>query len=262
MPICAFCQKDSVLCASHSIPDGFFKAISRRNNGQLISIPEGEGKIGLSQNTGKAKLLCRECETHFNKNFDSPLTNAFKAWDKQIKANGLGVRYEFSPNHLAQCIASICWRASVTGNSMYANAKVSMRDTERLLALLLGDREDTLKSCSCSIMRLYDKRLPADGGFSQEIVSDIILPVNAYRISKTGKKTGNHFAFALLVQGFLCHLMIPRLPHALRVGSAFLKPSKASLHAPPQYFADYKPLMDVMIAGLGKHLEGQSALKN
>ena len=261
MPICAFCQKDRELCASHSIPDGFFKAISRRNNGQLISIPEGEGKIGLSQNTGKAKLLCRECETHFNKNFDSPLTNAFKAWDKQIKANGLGVRYEFSPNHIAQCIASVCWRASVTGNSMYANARVSVPDTARLLALLLGDREDTLKSCSCSIKRLYDKRLPANGGFSQDIVSDIILPLNAYRISKKGKKPGNHFAFALLVQGFLCHLMIPRLPHALRVGPALLKPSKTSLHAPPQYFADYKPLMDAMVAGLGKHLEGQSALK-
>lgn len=262
MPICAFCQKDRELCASHSIPDGFFKAISRRNNGQLISIPEGEGKIGLSQNTGKAKLLCRKCETHFNKNFDSPLTNAFKAWDKQIKANGLGVRYEFSPNHIAQCIASVCWRASVTGNSMYANARISVPDTARLLALLLGDREDTLKCCSCSIKRLYDKRPAADGGFSQDIVSDIILPVNAYRISKKGKKPGNHFAFALLVQGFLCHLMIPRLPHALRVGPAFLKPSKTSLHAPPQYFADYKPLMDAMVAGLGKHLEGQSALKD
>ncbi|MHA6325501.1 hypothetical protein [Roseivivax sp. CAU 1753] len=261
MPICAFCQRDCELCASHSIPDGFFKAISRRNNGQLISIPKGKGKIGLSQNTGKAKLLCRECEANFNKNFDSPLTNALKAWDKQIKADGLGVRYEFSPNHLAQCLASVCWRASVTGNSMYANARVSVRDRARLLALLLGGRENTLKSCSCSIKRLYDKRPPTDGGFSQEVVSGIILPVNAYRISKKGKKPGNHFAFALLVQGFLCHLMIPRLPHALRVGPAFLKPSKTSMHAPPQYFADYKPLMDAMVAGLGKHLEGQSTLK-
>ena len=249
MPICAFCQKDRVLCASHSIPDGFFKAISRRNNGKLIIVPEGEGKIGLSQNTGKAKLLCRECEAHFNKNFDSPLTNALKAWDKKIQANGLGVRYEFSPSHFAQCLASICWRASVTDNSMYTNARVDMIDRARLLAILLGDRDDTLKSCSCSIRRLYDRRPPPDRGFSQEILSDIILPVNAYRIRKKGKKPGNHFAFALLVRGFLCDLMIPRLPHALRNGPAFLKPSKTALYAPPQYFADYKPLMDVMVTG-------------
>lgn len=262
MPICALCQKDRELCESHSIPDGFFKTISRRHNGQLISIPEGEGKIGLSQNTGKAKLLCRECETHFNKNFDSPLSNAFKAWDKKIKADGFGVRYEFSPNHLAQCLALVCWRASVTGNSMYANAKVGMHGRGRLLALLLADREDTLKSCSCSIRRLYDKLPSSEGGFSQEIVSDIILPVNAYRISKKGKKSGSHFAFALLVQGFLCHLMIPRFPHALRNGPAFLKPSKNVLCALPKYFADYKPLWDVMVAGLGKHLDGQSTLKD
>lgn len=262
MPICAFCQEDRELCASHSIPDGFSKAISRRNSGQLISVPKGEGKVGLSQNTGKANLLCKSCETHFNKNFDSPLTNAFKAWDKQIKAKGFGVRYEFSPNHLAQCLASECWRASVTGNSMYANARVSMRDRARLLALLLGDREDTLKHCCCSIKRLYDRRPLPDGGFSQEIVSDIILPVNAYRISKKGKKPENHFAFALVVQGFLCHLMIPRLPYGLRNSPAFLKSSKTAVHAPPQYFADYRPLMDAMVAGLGKHLDGQTTLKD
>ena len=262
MPICAFCQEDRELCQSHSIPDGFFKAISRRNNGKLISIPEGAGKIRLSQNTGKAKLLCWECETHFNKNFDGPLTNAFKAWDKQIIAYGFGVRYEFSPSHFAQCLASVCWRASVTGDSMYANAKVNMRDRAHLLALLLGNREDTLKSCSCSIKRLYDTLQPSNGGFSQKIISGIILPVNAYRIGKKGKKPGNHFAFALVVQGFLCHLMIPRLPHALRSGPAFLKPSKTALHAPPQYFADYKPLMDVMVAGFGKHLDGQTTLKD
>jgi hypothetical protein len=262
MPICAFCQKERELCASHSIPDGFFRSISKQNNGQLISIPEGEGKIGLSQNTGKAKLLCKECEAHFNKKFDSPLTNALRAWDNKIEANGLGVRFEFSPSHLAQCLASVFWRASVTGSSMYANAKVGMHDSAQLLALLLGDREDTLKSCSCSIRRLYDKRPPLDGGFSQKNLSNIILPVNAYRISKKGKKPGSHFTFALLVQGFLCHLMMPRLPHALRNGPAFLKPSKTALYAPRQYFADYKPLMDVMVAGLGKHRDGQSTLKD
>ncbi len=262
MQICAFCQEDRELCQSHSIPDGFFKIISRQNNGQLISMPQGEGKIGLSQNTGKAKLLCSECEAHFNKNFDSPLTYAFKAWDKQIKAKGLRVSYGFSPNHLAQCIASVCWRASVTGNSMYENAKVGMRDRAQLLPLLMGDREDALKSCSCSIRRLYDRRSPRDGGFSQEAISNVILPVNAYKISKKGKKPEGHFAFAFLVQGFLCHLVLPRLPHARRSSPAFLKPSKTALHAPPHYYANYKPLMDAMVAGLGKHLDGQSTLKD
>jgi hypothetical protein len=262
MPICAFCQKNRELCSSHSIPDGFFRAISRQNNGQLISLPGGEGKLGLSQNTGKAKLLCRECETHFNKNFDSPLTNALKEWDKQIKVNGLSAKYEFSPNHLAQCIASVCWRASVTGNSMYSNAKVSMRDRARLLDLLLGNREHTLKHCSCSINRLYDRSSPLTGSFSQEAASDIILPVNAYRISKKGRKFGTHFAFAFLVQGFLCHLMIPRLPHALRSGPEFLKSTKGVIHAPPKHFAEYKPLMDLMVEALRKHLDGQSTLKD
>ena len=57
-------------------------------------------------------------------------------------------------------------------------------------------------------------------------------------------------------------VIIPSLPHGLRNGPSFLKPSKTVLHAPPQYFADYKPLMDAMVASLGKHLDGQSTLKD
>lgn len=183
MPVCAYCLNDRELSLSHSIPDAFFKSISRRNNGQLIDIPSGDGIIKLSQNTGKAKLLCKECEANFNRDFDSPLVNAFRTWDRQITENGFGVKYEFSPNHLAQCLASVFWRASVSGSDMYTNAKVSSRDKAKLLAIVQGNRELALKACSCSIKRLYDKRPPPDGGFSQHIVSDLILPVNAYRIS-------------------------------------------------------------------------------
>lgn len=262
MPICKYCKNDRELCESHAIPDGIFKPISRRNNGQLITIPAGAGNIHLSQDTGKSKLLCKECEGYFNREFDGPLVNAFKAWDRKVTKEGFGVRFEFPPNQMAQGLASISWRASVSGNNMYANAKVSNRDNSHLLSIVDGDQNKTLKSCSCSIKRLYDKRTPPKGGFSQEIVSQIILPVNSYRISWGRKKPSTYFAFAVLMQGFLCHLTIPRLPHGKRVGSEFLSSTKGLLHAPPQYLFDYKPLRNAMVEGVRKHLEGHSTLKD
>jgi|GEM_PF-3466710 len=261
MAICAYCKNDRKLCASHAIPNGFFKAISRKNNGKLITIPGGEGSIHLGQETGKSKLLCKECEGYFNREFDSPLVNALKAWDRQIIEEGFGVQFEFSPNQMAQGLASIFWRASVSGNDMYANAKVSNRDKAQLLSIVKGEQDETLKSCSCSIRRLYDKRIPTKGGFSQEVISQIILPVNAYNISWGRKKPSSYFAFAVIMQGFLCYLIIPRLPYGKRTAPEFLNPKKNQLRATRHYLLDYKPLMDVLVTGMGKHLDGHSTLK-
>lgn len=188
MPVCAYCRNDRELCESHSIPNGIFKAMSRHSNGQLIAIPRGDGNIHRSQDTGSSKLLCRECEGDFNKRFDSPLVNALKAWDRRINEKGFRVRYEFPPNQGAQALASIFWRASVSTNDMYMGAKVSEQDKAKLLSIVRGDSNATLKSCSCSIKRLYDKRPPTKSWASQEDISKIILPVSAYRIGWGRKK--------------------------------------------------------------------------
>lgn len=132
MTLCAYCKNERELCFSHAIPDGFFKAISRKNNGQLISIPTGVGNVGLSQDTGKHKLLCKACESDFNSRFDGPIVNALKAWDRQIIDDGFGVEFEFSANKMAQGLASICWRACVSNSTMYKGAKISARHKEKL----------------------------------------------------------------------------------------------------------------------------------
>lgn len=261
MAICAYCQNDRILCASHAIPDGFFKTISRRNAGKLITIPRGKGFIHLSQDSGKADILCKPCERDFNRWFDGPLVNVMKAWDRRIQSEGFSARIEFSPNQMAQSLASIFWRASVSKNDMYAEAKVSSIDAETLLSLVQGDDEAVLKLSSCSIRRLSDRRYKNHDGFGQDVVSQIILPVSANHLSWGRKKSNIHFGFSVVVQGFLCQLVIPRLPALKRNKPGFLHPKNMQLHAPPMHLLDYKPLMDSMVAGMAKHLDGLSTLK-
>ena len=56
------------------------------------------------------------------------------------------------------------------------------------LSILADERDNTLKSCSCSIKRVYDKKFSGNIGFSQKAIFQIIIPVNAYSIGWCSKK--------------------------------------------------------------------------
>lgn len=261
MAICPYCNEEKLLCESHAMPDGFFKLISKKNNGQLINISTDEGHIHRSQNTGKSKLLCKECEGDFNRRFDGPLVNAFKAWDKKITRQGFDARYEFSPDKIAQALISIFWRASESQNEMYINSKVAINEKKQLLSIIKNDQTFVLENCSCSIHRIYDKTSEENGGFSQEVISQIILPVNAYHIKWGKSQASKGFGFSVLLQGFLCHLIIPKLPKTKSNKPGFLKTGNRKLHAPPYYLLNYEPLKGVLLTGYSKHIHGKSKLK-
>ncbi len=258
MAICAHCNKDRELCESHAIPDAFFRGISRKNNGQLVAIPKGDGKVHHSQNSGKAQLLCKECEDHFNQKFDKYLVNAFKEWDQRIVRHGFKSRMDFSADHLTQCLASVVWRAAQTENSFYVGAKVNDKDSDKLRQVFAGEEREALKKCSCSINRLNDKASSSDGGFSQQILSQVILPVHAYR---GAKKQSEYIAFTLIMQGFMCKLVVPRLPHSSTNNPGFLRSGAKRLHAPTLHFSKYPRLMDALVAGVEKEMNGSSTLK-
>ncbi|MCE1237110.1 MAG: hypothetical protein LWW93_12240 [Hyphomicrobiales bacterium] len=257
MVICAYCKNEKELCESHSIPDGIFRVISRANNGKLISIPTDERAIHFSHDTGKAKLLCRDCEAFFNRNFDAPLVNLLKTWDRKIIEEGFGVKIAFCSNQIAQSLVSIFWRSSVSGAEMYRGARVSPRDQLALLRIIKSPRDDVLFNCSCSIRRLYDKTPIESGGFTQSNISGFVLPVTAYSVGRSERKH-RHFGFTVVMMGFLCTITIPKLPHAIRSKPGFLRSNRPILHAPILDIFEYKPLLDTMVFALKKHLDGNT----
>lgn len=257
MPECAYCHNERELQRSHSIPDAFFRSISRQNNGQLLAIPTGDGRIHLSQETGLSELLCARCEGDFNKWFDGPLVNAFKRWDKKFIESGAGAKLDFSAEQMAQGLASIFWRASVSGNDLYSGAKVSPKDTQRLLEIVRVEPQRVFKMCSCSIWRLYDKRQHT----SPSDISQIILPVTAHSISFEKQKKGGYFSLTAVFQGFLSQLFIPKLPYLARNSPQFLRPNSSTLIAPMKHFVDYEPLLNAILRGMDKEIAGETALR-
>lgn len=255
MPVCAYCMRNRELCKSHAIPNSFFKGIKRQNSGRLILLQDDQNDNCYSTNTGAAELLCNTCEAYFNKEFDAPIVNAFKAWDRKIIQYGFRTKFQFSANHITQALASIFWRACVSQSDFYENAKISVDAQKAILALIKGPQEEALKLSSCSISRLYDKRPASEGGFRQELFSNIVIPVNAYRasIGKSHKK--QYLAFTIAVQGFVCTMTIPRLPFMKKNKPKYLKPNTSYLHAPLLHFLDYSPFESVAVSALKKTLE-------
>lgn len=239
---------------SHAIPNAFFTSIFRSNNGSAIAIPKGNGKVHLTGDSGKAELLCQDCEARLNKEFDRPLVNCLRELDRRILETGFDARISFSHDHLARCIASVFWRGCISTAKMYSNVKLTTADESKLFRIMVGKDQDALRQSSVGLLRLYD---PTPDGFSQEVVPNLIFGMNAYQTSVNNKANPSHYALGMCVQGFLVHLFIAKLPHRLARRPGYLKSGGRIVHAPPTHMLKYQPLKDMMVTGLEKTQAGE-----
>jgi hypothetical protein len=254
---CAFCGEISILQNSHSIPDGIFRLILKSSGGSAIAIPSSDRKIHKSNDTGKDYILCRKCEAAFNLKWDAPIVNFLKKLDKSIKNNDFTVRENFSHAQFTQAITSIIWRACVSQSEFYSGCSISNVHQAQLYKIIQSDQSRTLKNCSLSIRRLRDQR-SGIYSFDQDTISQLIYPPTPRSFVINGKIKG--FGFEMAFLGFLIHVIIPRLPHHKLRQAGFLKANGKVIHAPPINIFDYKPLVDMMVIGMKKHIDGHETL--
>lgn len=253
--VCKFCHRTRELRSSHSVPNGFFRLLLKKSNGSAIGIPLGPGNISGSTDTGEALILCSECECDFNKAWDAPLVNALKRLDKKILEEGFSARIDFSHSQFAQAVASVIWRSCVSDASMYQNTEVNERDLRDVLRIIDSPTGGSLKLCSVSLRRLWDRRGDTGEGFDQGSIAQIIVPPVARSFGSKGKIKG--FGFDMVVQGFLIHIAIPRLPFSTVRSRGFLSSGKKILHAPKINIFDYQPLVDLLVGAYAKFEAGE-----
>lgn len=256
MPICRSCGEDTKLCWSHAIPDAIFRPILRANNGSAIGLPKGDGKIHLTQDTGKAELFCNDCETAFNLKFDAPFINVLRELDTKICNESFSARVNFDHGHFARCIASIFWRASVSPAHMYSEVKLAGRHERLLLKVMKSSNKNALLNCSVKFQRLRDLTPAKKAGFTQDGVSDFILNINAYKGVVKRKHASIYLIMDMAFSGFLFHIVAPRLPYRKNKKLGFLKRSHNILHAPPIDMMEYPPIMDSLVSSLQKENDG------
>jgi hypothetical protein len=249
--ICAFCLKRRPLQRSHSIPDAFFKEISRKNNGNLISLSGGLQQIEYTQDTGSDFLLCKDCEAEFNNKYDKYIIKTLKQWNSSIIENGLHYKAKIESEKFARSLLSIMWRASISNSPMYYEFKIS-RNHQKILRELFVNSEHPLRRCSISVHRLYDKTPPCAGGFSQENMGDMLFNIKAYRTNLVK----DNFALTTSIKGFLIHIFVPRVPLSKQKNPGFIIKNKTDILAPKLNIFDYQPLKEVILTSYEKHLTG------
>jgi hypothetical protein len=237
------------------MPNGFFRLLLQKSYGSAIGIPLGAGKISGTNDTGKAPMLCANCEGDFNSAWDAPLVNALKNLDSKIVSDGFSARVKFNHDQCAQAIASIVWRSCMSDASMYQGAAVNNRHLNDLVKIMNADRGTSLKLCSISLRRLWGKPERQGGAFDQSSINQIIVPPTARTFAINGRARG--FGFDFVVQGFLIHITVPRLPHSKVRTSGFLRSGGTLLHAPTIGIFDYQPLVDVLVQAYAKYVAGE-----
>ena len=243
---CAYCRRVTELCRSHAVPNAVFRSISRKNNGSLIGLPKGRGKVHRTSDTGAFYLLCRACETDFNRRFDGPLVNGLKALDRAILAHGFGARVSFDTDQFARCIASVFWRCCVSPAVMYSKTNVSSRHRAAIRTVMDASPGSALRLASVRLARLYDPTPPGDGQIGQDVISDFVLNPNPY-ILKVQDGAEERVGFDVTLSGFLIHLIVPRLPHRLNRRAEYLRRGQTELHAPAVSLFDYPPLLNAAV---------------
>jgi hypothetical protein len=253
---CRYCGKVRQLCDSHALPVGIFRPILSASSGKLVGIPADDGPVHYTSDTGAAKLLCRDCETHFNKNWDAPTVNFLKRLDRAIIESGHTTQLPFPNAQLAHAIVSIVWRTCVSSAFMYAEVRPTTKDLAVVEAILRGPTSEVLRLCSVRIARLYDPTPEQKGGFGQEIMYQFILSPRLYRvkIKKNDKRLG--FAFLFTMLGFAISLIFPKVPYPKRKKAGYLSISGDHVVAPPEDLMSIPPIVDALVDGLRKDIAG------
>lgn len=250
---CKFCGNEDKLCNSHSIPNGIYRLIMKAGSGSAIDISSGSGKIRRTSDTGAAHLLCESCEEHFNTQFDAPIVNGLKLLDRKIQDCGFSARISFCHNQFAQAVAAIVWRCCESEASNYADTKLDGCHLAQLKHLLTSPRDQTLQRCSVRVDRLHDSSIE---GFDQESISCLIVaPVPRSIVTKKGKLS-DKFGFYFVIQGFLIHIIVPKLNFAKNRKPGFLQRGSTILHAPPTSMISYPPIRDILINAKAKYESG------
>lgn len=254
---CAYCFERKTLSRSHAIPNAFFRDIKKAGNGQLVISPGNDEPLRFSQDTADSYILCSDCESAFNQRFDKHFIYNIRKWNEGILERGLGYRHAVSAPLIAQSILSVAWRGCVSGNTFYDPARINWRDIKMLRAIIDGDPKHTLKKSSLSVFRLFDKTT-GEGACSQEILSQIILPIQATQLYSKGMPVNAAFGFDIVFYGFFFRAIIPRLRHKTLSKAEYVKSDQKTILAVPMDFKNYAPLRSGILHAVGKQHLGDT----
>jgi hypothetical protein len=201
--VCAFCQQEKKLSRSHAIPNSYFR--SAKSNGQAVKYKTDNSPNSVTQASGDCPMLCAECESHFNVNFDIPLQQIIEKLDRQrtICAN--------DARSISRAMLSVAWRASKSDAEFYQNFKLSRHHEDQIKSLFSDNSHKSLAHYAVRISRLFDHIHGNDVNLAKIMLSPRILR----------NKNGVNLTF--MFGGCFIEILSPRPPRPTAVSEHYLK---------------------------------------
>lgn len=192
--ICQGCGLITKLIDGHSIPDAFIR--HARGQGSLTYIPlGGTQKIAGARSTGSHPILCSCCDGKLGNDFDKPVSD----WT----TGKLSAATDIMDATLAQFLASVFWRASLSEHHYYRNF------LGRKHALTIFLKQATYEPAVTFEIASYDVKKMADDAFTNKALESVII-FPFVRVAETNMETPYVFLRAVF-GGCIWTMCFPKL---------------------------------------------------
>lgn len=231
MAKCYLCGHVKPLLQSHSIPNSYFKAIFRKNNGKGILLSSQGDPDHKASDSGDWELLCEDCEREINEGCEKYVINRFR-FKRNAEEFERSIRFDdvVCAKVVRFCIA-ILWRASISPAVLFRGFKLG-RDLESVFREYLKSNLNCIdeKLFSIYIYKLFD---PADV-LNKLDDSFVLAPVT--------HKRKNYDLHQFVVEGFLFNVAIPGLRSKERKSINLVKSCNDFIIAPRRSWFEEKEL--------------------
>lgn len=194
---CAYCGEPKELVKSHAIPDALFKDLKKSTGGTLRQIHQDFG-VHTTTTSGYAKLLCRDCEAHFNQLCDRKTVTAIR--DHISSGKPSAIVHET----VAQFICTVLWRACKSTAQVYSGYKITSDDLRRFEDVVF-ERKQPFDLFCFEVSRLVDVNGTLDDG---QLAMSISAPYRAEITIAQNQHIIHHFH----VRGIFMAAIFPKVP--------------------------------------------------
>lgn len=223
--ICKLCCEEKELQRSHVIGKTVFSRLLRKSEGNAaINICLKDRKISKSNDTWDSKLLCKSCESFFNRKFEDYSIHVLRKEQKSVNAieSNLGIFFQNVDQYrLILYLCSIYWRAAYSSHSSYDGIIIEKELSQYLVNVFLDKYKLNPKIFSARI------RLVKDGNVGKLSNSPVSMIINPYHQLKA-----NCYVYCMYYEGFFFELFIRSTTFKERLKPGFLNRLNKSFFIP------------------------------
>ncbi|MDC5151092.1 hypothetical protein NRA15_11270 [Acinetobacter baumannii] len=245
LEICKLCGEEKELQRSHVIGKAVFRKILKESVGNyLIDISVNNQKITKSNDTWESKLLCTDCETFFNSQYEKYSVNVLRKKEKGVRAiegnHGIYFR-DVDQSRIILYLCSIYWRAAHSTHKAYEGVRITDELSQYLAYVFKGKFNLNAKVFSARIRLITDESKT----FTDDRIKMIVSPYFRFK--------GKGFVFCMAYEGYFFELFFNASNFKERQQPGFLNKASSSFFVPKVDLLDIPAIAMNIAQGIEIH---------